>query len=74
MIGFCPYDCNNKTEYGYCKTTGCINPNHRQIIFHSFIWSHNNNTFPSPCADCKNNPINGGSGICHCTLGTPKIT
>ena len=22
----CPYVCNNKTEYGYCKTTGCINP------------------------------------------------
>lgn len=22
----CPYPCQNKTEYGYCKTTGCINP------------------------------------------------
>ena len=22
----CPYPCRNKTEYGHCKTTGCINP------------------------------------------------
>ena len=22
----CPYPCRNKTEYGYCKTTVCINP------------------------------------------------
>lgn len=27
----------------------------------------------SPCAYCSNNPNNGGSGICHCILGTPKI-
>ena len=26
MISACPYLCDNKTEYGYCKTTGCINP------------------------------------------------
>lgn len=28
----------------------------------------------SACANCSNNPKNGGSGICHCTLGQPKIT
>lgn len=22
----CPYVCNNKTEFGYCKTTVCVNP------------------------------------------------
>lgn len=26
------------------------------------------------CRHCSNNPINGGSGICHCILGQPKIT
>lgn len=26
------------------------------------------------CKGCHNNPENGGSGICACTLGTPKIT
>lgn len=25
---------------------------------------------PSPCDACSNSPKNGGSGICHCTLGT----
>ena len=27
----CPYICNNKTEYGYCKTTACINPEYHKI-------------------------------------------
>lgn len=27
----CPYVCNNKTEYGYCKTTACINPKYSSI-------------------------------------------
>ena len=28
----------------------------------------------SPCDRCSNNPKNGGSGICFCTLGSPKVT
>ena len=31
MTGQCPYPCTNKTEFGYCKTTGCINPQYAQI-------------------------------------------
>ena len=27
----CPYLCNNKTVYGYCKTTACINPEYNKI-------------------------------------------
>lgn len=27
----------------------------------------------SACIHCSNHPKNGGSGICHCTLGTPVI-
>ena len=30
MLGRCPYNCNNQTSDGYCKTTGCINLNYRQ--------------------------------------------
>lgn len=26
------------------------------------------------CRCCPNHPNNGGSGVCHCILGTPKIT
>ena len=32
-------------------------------------------TFPIPdaCKSCSNHPSNGGSGVCHCTLGTPEV-
>ena len=29
---------------------------------------------PACCVNCPNHPSNGGSGICHCILGTPPIT
>ena len=28
---------------------------------------------PPACRNCGNHPVNGGSGICHCTLGSPVI-
>ena len=28
----------------------------------------------SPCQTCSNNPANGGSGNCNCTLGTCPVT
>ena len=28
---------------------------------------------PAPCIHCPNHPSNGGTGICHCTLGTAKL-
>lgn len=31
MLGLCPYSCKNKTANGYCRTTGCINPNYSQV-------------------------------------------
>lgn len=31
-------------------------------------------TIPEPCKQCPTHPSNGGDGICHCTLGLPKIT
>jgi hypothetical protein len=30
MIGPCPHFCENKTAFGYCMTTGCINPMYNQ--------------------------------------------
>jgi cell division septum initiation protein DivIVA len=32
------------------------------------------NSIPAPCRNCSNHPSNGGSGICHCTLGLTKVT
>ena len=29
---------------------------------------------PSACRNCGNHPVNGGSGICHCTLGITQVT
>lgn len=29
---------------------------------------------PEECRFCSNHPSNGGTGICHCTLGSPKVT
>ena len=29
MITMCPYNCENKTLSGYCKTTACINPKYQ---------------------------------------------
>ena len=37
-------------------------------------YSHANNFEQSPCKNCSNNPKNGGSGICHCTLGQIQFT
>ena len=33
-----------------------------------------NSFFSDACKTCSNNPANGGSGICHCILGTSPIT
>jgi len=29
---------------------------------------------PPACKNCSNHPSNGGTGICHCILGTTQIT
>ena len=65
MTGTCPYPCVNKTDFGYCRYTACINPHYQYIVF----YEHCNNSIPAPCRTCSNNPANGGTGICHCTLG-----
>lgn len=31
-------------------------------------------SIPNVCKTCPTHPSNGGSGICNCTLGLPKIT
>ena len=74
MIGICPYDCDNKTEYGYCSSTGCINPKYyTQPVIITYPYGFDTH-YRSPCDGCPNNIENGGSGVCHCILGTPKIT
>ena len=33
-----------------------------------------NTYIPEACRSCRNHPSNGGTGICHCTLGSPSVT
>lgn len=35
------------------------------------VWT---NYIPEACRSCSNHPSNGGTGMCHCTLGSPKVT
>lgn len=32
-----------------------------------------NAIIPNACRTCSNHPYNGGSGICHCIMGTTQI-
>lgn len=70
MTGQCPYDCDNKNEFGYCRNTGCVNPKYQNIVF----FTNCNSTLDSPCRLCGNHPMNGGNGFCNCTLGLTSIT
>ncbi len=39
-----------------------------------YSYDINENSFiPDGCKKCSNHPSNGGSGICHCILRTPRI-
>lgn len=41
----------------------------REEEFKPFISSNTYSLIPEACRRCNNHPSNGGSGICHCTLG-----
>ena len=65
MFESCPHLCFNKTSDGRCRTTTCINP----YFQFDMLYGKRKITAPNPCQNCSNNPVNGGSGICFCTLG-----
>lgn len=58
--------------------TTAVTPSINIIINNPKIFINDNSAFGNynsdPCAMCSNNPANGGSGICHCTLGLLNIT
>ena len=33
-----------------------------------------NTYIPEACRSCVNHPSNGGTSICHCTIGSPSVT
>lgn len=65
--------------YGWvCPKCGCVNAPWTATCSCSMpVMKVKINTdvgIPEACRSCSNHPSNGGSGICNCTLGTPKIT
>ena len=38
-----------------------------------YVSSTSTSVPPDPCKNCANHPDNGGSGVCFCVLGAPKI-
>lgn len=51
-----------------------INPNWVNPLLENIIYPKVKNNIPEACKHCSNHPSNGGSGVCLCTLGLPKIT
>lgn len=53
-----------------------INPHWVDPIAMNIVLDINkhDNDIPETCRHCSNHPSNGGSGVCLCTLGGPKIT
>lgn len=39
----------------------------------TIYWTQSSH-IPDACLTCPNHPSNGGTGICHCTLGSPSVT
>ena len=82
----CGYDlksevltCNPPIHKDYCPNCGWSHSNREENVRVPFIENESpyatlDSFQNSPCVTCGNNPKNGGSGICHCTLGQPQIT
>lgn len=63
LVGLDKYD---KLEVNLDDITLLNNFNFKDAIISTFE--------QSSCVNCSNNPKNGGSGICFCTLGQMNIT
>ena len=56
-----------------CMACGWSSAGEREEVIR-IPYSHNMyDNIPNACRACANHPSNGGSGICHCTLGTQTI-
>lgn len=58
-------DADNFNTYNYIIPTGVESVLEAIDNIPTFI--------PDGCKKCSNHPSNGGSGICHCILGVPRI-
>jgi hypothetical protein len=60
-------DCMNFDICNHCKR------NNQQNTSYYYIRHQYDTTADDPCLNCSNDPRNGGSGICYCTIGARKF-
>lgn len=62
---------NTKNIPGCCR----IDDNDTTFYTTSEYYKRNQyNNIPEACKNCPKHPSNGGDGICHCTLGSMKVS
>ena len=68
----------NVTDTYICSCPEChkivTKTKQRTVANPSITLTSSATDIPDPCKTCSNHPSNGGSGMCNCTLGGPKIT
>lgn len=67
MIATNPSTARYECECGWCYEEPPVEI--ARVPFPYTNWDNND-----PCRFCSNNPRNGGTGICHCIIGSHKIT
>lgn len=60
----CPYVCNNKTSYGYCCSTVCINPLYNQRTINGGLMADYVQIVR--CKDCKWQGDDEHCPFCNC--------
>jgi hypothetical protein len=69
----CP-DCQRDDSCDGCQRVVQMNKITKVVTeYGKFIYNNNTTVVSDVCKKCSNHPTNGGSGVCHCTLGTQII-
>lgn len=72
----CP-DCERTDSCNGClrtiKTQTTSTTPYGYTIWEQFSKNNDLTAVPDMCKHCANHPINGGNGICFCTLGSATI-
>ena len=79
-----PVDIHDELSKGFARIENVIREETakmseiiRQAVVSNEVYQYKiPNVFPiqDACRNCPNHPSNGGTGICHCTLGSPSVT
>lgn len=83
-MSYDPVDIHDELSKGFARIENVIREESakmaeiiREAVVNNEVYQYKiPNVFPIPdaCRNCPNHPSNGGTGICNCTLGLPKVT